>query len=75
MTIQKAQIQIEYTEIDTLELKLADLAAAWAYTQNPAVIKQYHDAYHQLRALVGAVCSTPKPNSPTNSCPKIIWIG
>jgi hypothetical protein len=34
-----------------LEFQLGHLAAEWAKTQKPALIKRYHDIYHELRSL------------------------
>jgi hypothetical protein len=34
-----------------LLFSLADIAAHWRETQSARYIKEYHDTYHQLRAL------------------------
>jgi hypothetical protein len=34
-----------------LLFSLADIAERWRETQNARYIKEYHDAYHQLRSL------------------------
>jgi hypothetical protein len=34
-----------------LLFSLGDIAERWRETQRPRYIKEYHDAYHQLRSL------------------------
>jgi hypothetical protein len=49
--MDSAQVRVELSEADRLELKLGPLAAAWYRSGDPRLIKAYHDTYHQLRAL------------------------